>query len=145
MTYHQELSTSPTGLKSRVGIVHTLLLGSDERQKHVERNLNRVDKDQSMLGGDELEVDSMDNWPDFPRTLACLEEVVLDLVADHCERIAVDQSQVCKEDSHKNWAPNDLVECDLHDDVLGCSSFNLFVEPVVKEVTRRSMVQETKG
>ena len=49
----------------------SLFLGSNEGKEHVEGDLNTVDKDKSVLGGDELEVDSMDKGPYLPRSLAC--------------------------------------------------------------------------
>lgn len=123
----------------------TNLLGSNERQEHIEGDLNTVDKDKSVLSGDELEVDSMDNGPDLPRSLACREQVILDLVSNGSEGVTVDQTKVSEEDGHENRAPNDLIEGDLHGNSLSIRSWDCFVQPVVEVVARRSMVQETKG
>jgi hypothetical protein len=66
--------------------------------------LDSVDKDKTMLGGDELEVDGMDNGPDLPRSLASTEKVVLDLADDDGHRVAVHQTKVGEEDGHKDGA-----------------------------------------
>jgi len=121
------------------------LLGSNERKEHVESNLDRVDKDQTVLGGDELEVDGVHNGPDLPRSLAGSKQIVLDLIANHGKRISIADSQVSEEDRHKERAPDKLIECNLCKDVLGLGSLNLFVQPVVEIVSRRSMVQETES
>lgn len=46
-----------------------LLAASNDGKEHVESNLDSVDKDQTMLSRDEFEVDSMDDWPNLPRSL----------------------------------------------------------------------------
>lgn len=123
-------------------IIH--LLGSNERKEHVKGHLDGVDKDQTVLGGDELEVDRVHHWPDLPRTLHGTKEILLDLVSNGREGVSIDQSEVGKEDSHKDGAPKQLINTDLEGDVLCFRSFNLGVEPVVKVVSRRSVVDETK-
>ena len=65
--------------------VASLFLASNDGQEHVEGNLDGVDEDKTMLVGDELEVDSVHNGPDLPRSLAGRQEVALDLVADDSE------------------------------------------------------------
>jgi hypothetical protein len=122
-----------------------LFLGSKKRKEHIERNLHSVDEDQTVLRWDELEVDSMDNRPHFPRTLASFEKIVLDLVADHSEGISVDQSQVSEENGHENWAPDDLIEGHFHDNVLGFGSFDLLVEPAVKIMSWWPVVYQTES
>lgn len=97
-----------------------------------------------MLGGDELEVDGVNNGPYFPRSLAGCEEITLDLVDDGREGIAVDQSQVSEEDSHENRAPDKLINSNLQGNMLGFFSLDLLVKPVVEKVARRTMVNETK-
>jgi hypothetical protein len=52
-------------------IRHLLLLGSNKREEHVEGNLDTVDKDKTMLVGDELEVDGVHNGPHLPGSFAC--------------------------------------------------------------------------
>mmetsp|Transcript_25167 Transcript_25167/g.47784 ORF Transcript_25167/g.47784 Transcript_25167/m.47784 type:complete len:91 (-) Transcript_25167:10-282(-) len=61
------------------------LLASDERQEHVESDLDSVEEKQAVLVGDELEVNSVHNRPHFPRSLASGEEVGLDLVSNGAE------------------------------------------------------------
>lgn len=97
-----------------------------------------------MLGGDKLKVDRVHNGPDLPGTLDGSEEIALDLVANGGERVAVDETQVSKEDRHEDRAPEELVNGDLERNVLGLRSFDLLVEPVVKVVSRRAVVDETK-
>ena len=120
------------------------LLGSDERKEHVESNLDRVDKDQTVLSGDELEIDGMHNRPDLPTSLACTKEIGLDLVDNGTDRVSVAESQVGEKDRHKERTPEQLVNTNLEGDVLCFGSFNFRVEPVVKEVSRRPVVDETK-
>ena len=123
----------------------TNLLGANEGEEHVESNLDTVDEDKSMLGGDELEVDSVDKGPDLPGSLAGSEQVILDLVSNGGKGVSVNQSKVCEEDSHENRAPDDLIKRNLLGNRQAIGSFNLAVEPVVEVVSRWSMVQETKG
>ena len=107
--------------------------------------MDSVDEDQSVLGGDELEVDGVDNRPDLPRSLAGRKQVVLDLVSNGSEGVSVDQTKVSEEDSHEKWAPDDLIKGNLHGNLLSFRSFNEFVKPVVEVVSRRSVVQETES
>jgi len=44
----------------------SLLLGSNDRKEHVEGDLHTVDKDKTVLGGNEFKVDSVDERPDLP-------------------------------------------------------------------------------
>jgi hypothetical protein len=121
------------------------LFGSDEGEEHVESHLDSVDEDQSMLGGDELEVDGVDHRPDLPGSLACREEVVLDLASDGSEGVSINQSKVSEEDSHEDRAPDDLVKGNLHGNSLSVFSWDVLVEPVVEVVSRGSVVEESKG
>ena len=107
--------------------------------------MDTIDEDQSMLSGDELEVDRMDEGPDLPGSLASREKVVLDLRPDGGERVPVDQSKVSEEDSHEDRAPDDLIEGDLRSNLGSFASLNEIVEPVVKVVSRGSMVKESEG
>jgi len=43
-----------------------LFLGSKQGKEHVECNLYSVDVKKTVLGGDELEVDGVDDWPYLP-------------------------------------------------------------------------------
>lgn len=121
-----------------------LLLGSNEGKEHVECNLDTVDEDKTVLGGDELEVDGVDNRPHLPRSLACTEEIVLDLVSNGGQRISVDQSKVAEEDTHEDGAPHGLVNGNLEGNILGFGSWDVAVQPVVEVVSRRSVVDETE-
>jgi hypothetical protein len=47
--------------------------------------------------------------------------------------------------SDPNLPPDQLVKGNLHKDLLGFSSWDLLVEPVVEVVSRGSMVQESEG
>ena len=111
------------------------LLGSNEREEHVEGHLDSIDENQAVLGRNELEVDGMHNGPDLPRTLASREQIVLNLVDDNAKRISVDESEVGEKDSHKDGAPNELIKSDFGRHMLGLCSFDLFVQPVVKVVS----------
>ena len=71
---------APTTTRIFLSSLGCLLLGSDERKEHVESNLDSVDEDETVLGRDELEVNGVHNRPDLPGSLACVEEVVLELV-----------------------------------------------------------------
>lgn len=121
------------------------LLTSNEREEHVEGNLDTIDEHESVLRGDELEVNSVDEGPDPPGSLAGREEVVLDLVSDSSERISIDQSQVGEENGHEDWTPYHLVKGNLHGYSLSFGSLDKVVEPVVEVVPGGSVVQETKG
>ncbi len=107
--------------------------------------MDTVDEEQPVLAGNELEVDSVDEGPDLPRTLARREEVILDLCSDNTERVTVNKSKVGEKDGHEDGAPQNLVDCDLHGNGLCVGSGDLGVEPVVEIVTRWPMVKETKG
>ena len=122
-----------------------LLLGSDQREEHVEGDLDTVDEDKTVLRGDELEVDSVDNGPHFPGPLASSEQVILNLVSDGWQGVSVHQTQVREEDSHENWAPKDLIDGNLHEDILSVLSGNLAIQPIVEVMARWSVVEETEG
>ena len=119
-----------------------LLLASNNRKEHVEGNLDRVDENQTVLGGNELEVDGVHNGPDLPRSLTSRKKIFLDFIDNHRKRVTVDQTQVGEENSHKDGTPEQLVHTDLKGDMLGFSSFNLPVQPVVEVVSRRTVIDE---
>jgi hypothetical protein len=83
----------------------SLFLASNNGKEHVKGDLDRVDKDQTMLGGDELEVHGMDYRPDLPRSLAGRQQVALDFLANSAKRVAIDQAQVGEKDGHENGTP----------------------------------------
>jgi hypothetical protein len=58
--------------------------------------------------------------------------------------ISIDQSQVGEEDSHKDGAPNELIDSNLDGNVLAVCSWNLFVKPIVEIMSAGSMIDETK-
>lgn len=122
----------------------TYLLASNDREEHVEGDLHSVDKDEAVLGRDELEVDGMNNRPYFPRSLASCEEIALNLVDNGGEGVTVHQSQVSEEHSHENRAPDELVNTNLQCNMMSLLSFNLLVKPVVEKMTRGTVVNETK-
>ena len=126
-------------------LISPRLLGSNEGKEHVEGNLDSVDEDQSVLGGDELEVDGVDNRPDLPRSLAGRKKVVLDLGSDGGEGVTVDQSKVSEEHGHEDGAPDNLIESNLGGDGLSVASWDEVIKPVVKVVSRGSVVKETKS
>ena len=115
------------------------LLASKERKEHVEGNLDRVDKDKTMLVGDELEVDGVDKGPDLPASLAGNQEILLDLLTNDGERVSVYQTKVREEDSHEDRAPKNLINANLQGNILGTSSLDLVIQPVVKVVSRGSV------
>jgi len=120
------------------------LFASNEREEHVESNLDSVEEEQSVLVGDELKVDKVNNGPDFPRSLACRKEIVLDLGSNSSEGVTVDESKVGKENGHENWAPHGLVNDNLFRDRSSILSGDLVIEPVVEVVTGRSMIEKTE-
>lgn len=79
-----------------------------------------------MLGGDELEVDSVDNRPDLPGSLASAEEIVLDLVSNGSQRVSIHQSKVGKENTHEDGAvfkeENEAKLCEIVS-IMSCHSF----------------------
>ena len=97
-----------------------------------------------MLVGDELEVDGVDEGPDLPGSLAGTEKVVLDLGTDGGEAVAVDKAEVGEEDGHEDGAPEDLIDGNLGEDGLGVGTLDLGIEPVVEEVARGTVVDETE-
>ena len=87
----------------------------------------------------------MGHWPHFPRSLACVEQVCLDLVANGGEGISVDKSEVGEEYTHEDGAPEELIYGNLREDMDGLSARDDFVEPVVEVVTRGAVIDESKG
>ena len=88
-----------------------------------------------MLCGNESEVNSVDNGPDFPGSLDCGEKIVLNLGSDGSGTITGNKSEVSEEDCHEEWAPNDLINGNLCGNRFSVGSRNLGVKPVVKVVT----------
>jgi hypothetical protein len=84
------------------------------------------------------------NWPHLPRTLACSEQVILDLISNDGERISVDETEVGEEDAHEDGTPEELIDGNLREDGDGISSWDLLVEPVVEVVTRGAVVDESE-
>ena len=121
-----------------------LLPGTEDAEEHVEGDLDAVDEDETVLVGDELEVDGVDEGPDLPASLARGEEVVLDLGGDGSDAVAVDEAKVGEEDGHEDGAPEDLVDGDLGEDGLGVGSLDLGIKPVVEVVARGSVVDKTE-
>jgi len=122
-----------------------LFLCSNQRKEHVERNLDGIEEEKTVLGGDVLETNGVYYGPDLPGPLYGRKEVGLDLVSNHGEAVTVDESEVGEKDRHENRAPKDLVECNLGGNLDGVRSWDEVVEPVVEEVSARSVVEESKG
>lgn len=122
-----------------------LFSGTEDAEEHVEGDLDAVDEDKTVLVGDELEVDGVDEGPDLPGPLAGAEEVVLDLGGDGSDTVAVDEAKVGEEDGHEDGAPEDLIDGDLGEDGLGVGSLDLGIEPVVEVVARGSVVDKTEN
>ena len=120
------------------------LFGSNEGEEHVESNLDSIEEEQSVLVGDELEVDEVNKGPDFPRSLASRKKIGLDLGADGREGVSADEAKVREENRHENWAPKGLVDKDLFGDRSSILSGDLFVKPVVEVVAGRSVVEKTE-
>ena len=120
------------------------LFASNEREEHVESNLDSVEEEQSVLVGDELEVDKVNNRPDLPRSLASCEEIVFDLASNSSEGVTVDEAKVGEENRHENWAPKDLVNENLFGDRSSILSGDLVIKKVVEVVTGRSVVEKTE-
>ena len=137
------LSPSPFS-KSTASKTIDLLPGTEDAEEHVEGDLDAVDEDETVLVGDELEVDGVDEGPDLPGTLARGEEVVLDLGGDGSDAVAVDEAKVGEEDGHEDGAPEDLVDGDLGEDGLGVGTLDLGIEPVVEVVAGGSVVDKAK-
>lgn len=57
-----------------------------------------------MLGGNELEVNGMNDGPDLPGSLACIEKVILELGSNGAEGISGNKSKVSEEYAHENGA-----------------------------------------
>ena len=137
------LSPSPFS-KSTASKTIDLLPGTEDAEEHVEGDLDAVDEDETVLVGDELEVDGVDEGPDLPASLARGEEVVLDLGGDGSDAVAVDEAKVGEEDGHEDGAPEDLVDGDLGEDGLGVGTLDLGIEPVVEVVAGGSVVDKAK-
>jgi len=106
--------------------------------------LDSVEEEQSVLVGDVLEVDEVNNGPDLPRSLAGREEIGLNLCSNYAERVTVAKSKVGEENGHENWAPQGLVNKDFLRDRGSVLSGDLVVKPVVEVVTGRSVVEQTE-
>jgi hypothetical protein len=120
------------------------LFGSNEGEEHVESNLDSVEEEQSVLVGDELEVDEVNNGPDLPRSFAGREEIGLDLCSNSSEGVTGDESEVGEENGHENRAPQSLVDENLFRDRSTILSGDLAVKPVVEVVTGGAVVEQTK-
>merc|ERR1719223_534641 len=87
----------------------------------------------------------MNKGPDLPRSLARGEEIRFDFVSNCGERVTVHESKICEEYGHKKWAPEDLVNGHLTEDRLRASTLDLAIKPVVKVMTRRSVVKKSES
>ena len=86
----------------------------------------------------------MHRRPHLPRSLAGGEQVILNLVTNGGEGISVDKSKVGEENTHEDWAPEELIDGNLREDRDSISSGNFFVEPVVEVMSRGAVVDESE-
>ncbi len=86
----------------------------------------------------------MDNGPHFPRSLTCGEQVIFNLGTNGGEGISVDKSEVRKEDTHEDRAPEELIDGNLSEDGGGISSRDFVIKPVVEVVSRWAVVDESE-
>jgi len=86
----------------------------------------------------------VNNRPDLPGTHTRAQQVVLDLVDDDGNAIAVHDAQIREEYCHEDGTPDKLVEEELLNDGDGFLALDPFVEPVVEEMSRRTVVRETE-
>lgn len=97
-----------------------------------------------MLGRDVLEVDQMHKWPHLPRSLAGSQKIGLNLGSNGGEVVTCHESKVGEEHGHEDRAPNCLVDGNLGEDLLGTSSLDLRVKPVVEIVSTGAVVDESE-
>lgn len=100
------------------------LLRSNDREEHVEGNLNRVDENKTVLGADELEINGVNDWPNLPRTLDRLKQIVLNLVGYSPVRITIYQSHIAEKDRHKDRTPKKLINSNLQGHKTSLCSWN---------------------
>lgn len=86
----------------------------------------------------------MHHRPNLPGTLTRRQQIILNLILNHTERIPVDQSEVGEENTHEDGTPDDLVDGHLGEDGDGIGAGNLFVEPIVEEMAGGAVVDEAE-
>ena len=106
--------------------------------------MNSIDVWNTPLVRNKLEVDEVNNWPHLPRSLAGSQKVVLDLVSNGRQRISIDKTKIGEKHTHKDRAPEQLIDCDLGEDRGGICSRDLLIEPIVEVVSRGSVVDEAE-
>lgn len=121
------------------------VLVSKEGKEDVVSNLNRVDVQQTLRGGNKGKVDCVGRNPNSPTSHDRSLEVCLELGHVIIPRLALDKVQVSKEHTTKNGVPNGLVDKDLGGNRHGCRSGELGVKESVKEVSRATVNEESKG
>jgi hypothetical protein len=87
----------------------------------------------------------MNNRPNLPRSLTCREKIILYLVSNGSKGISIHKTKVGEEHSHEDGTPKDLVNSNLECNILGSSSLDLAIQPVVEVMSRRTMVEKSKG
>ena len=120
------------------------LLGSKKRKEHVERNLHSIDVRNTPLVRNKLEVNKVDHWPNLPGSLTGRQKVILDLASNDTQGVTVNQAKVGEEDTHEDWAPEELIDGNLCEDGGGVGSGDLFVEPVVEVMSGGAVVDESE-
>jgi len=86
----------------------------------------------------------MHQRPNLPRSLTRRQQIILNLILNHTERVSVDQSEVGEENTHKDGTPDDLIDGHLGEDGDSIGAGNLFVEPVVEVVAGGAVVDEAE-
>lgn len=76
-----ENDNSHRSSSSNNNIIH-LFSRSNDGKEHIEGNLDAVEEEQSVLVGDKLEVDGMNDRPDLPRSLAGSKKIILEFVSN---------------------------------------------------------------
>ena len=97
-----------------------------------------------MLSANKLEVNSMNKRPNLPRSLYSSKQITLDFVSNCSKRVSIDKTKVCKEYTHEDWTPKDLVDCYFCRNGSSICSLDFGVEPVVKVVSGWSVVDESE-
>eukprot|EP00324_Dicrateria_rotunda_P000920 CAMPEP_0206163642 /NCGR_PEP_ID=MMETSP1474-20131121/11536_1 /ASSEMBLY_ACC=CAM_ASM_001110 /TAXON_ID=97495 /ORGANISM="Imantonia sp., Strain RCC918" /LENGTH=315 /DNA_ID=CAMNT_0053566191 /DNA_START=301 /DNA_END=1245 /DNA_ORIENTATION=- len=118
---------------------------ADQREEAVVADLDRVDVEHTLGGGDEAEVDRVREGPDLPRAEDLGEQLVLHLVDDVREALGLEHRHVAEEHHAKDRVPHHLVDEDLGEDRLGVGARDLAVEEAVEVVRGRAVDQEAEG
>ena len=86
----------------------------------------------------------MDQRPHLPGTLARCQEVRFDLVADNCKGVSIHKSKVSEKHTHKDGAPDDLIDCNFRKNRNSIGSGDLLIEPIVEVMAGWAVVNEAE-